>query len=616
MISFQNEAINVKDLYAMNERMHHRGPDDDQVWVKQPVGFGFRRLAIIDTEGAIQPLKNEDGTLRLVCNGEIYNYRSLRLDLEAKGHQFATNGDAEVIVHLYEEYGSDFVKELRGMFAFLLWDDENEVLVAGRDAFGIKPLLYTRDGERMLFSSEASSLATVMESDVQVNHKSLSHYLTLQYVPGVETMATGINSLKPGHLMHVQRDGSVSIESYWQPCTQKETASYTSEQWKERIRTVMESSVSLHMQSDVPIGSFLSSGIDSTIITALMRELGPLHTFSVGFEGEQNECVVARKTAKMLGTHHHERIIGEEEFFQLAEEVIQKLDEPVADPSAVPLYALCEMASREVTVVLSGEGADELFAGYRIYQEPTALSKVDWLPGVMKRSVQKVLSHLPAFYGKNYLTRAMTPIEQRFVGNAKIFTDDKEIILNKRLFHHKIEDLLAPYYEQVTHLNPVRQMQYIDQNFWLPGDILAKADRMSMAHSLELRVPFLDKEVYDVAKTIPTELLVTKQTTKALLREAFADLVPDHVLHRPKLGFPVPLRDWLRGSRGEQCLERIYRAGVGDYVNLTYAKQLVEEHQASLADHSRKIWVLYVFAVWYEQNIGVRQSDVSVEQFV
>lgn len=210
----------------------------------------------------------------------------------------------------------------------------------------------------------------------------------------------------------------------------------------------------------------------------------------------------------------------------------------------------------------------------------------------------------------------MTPIEQRFVGNAKIFTDDKEIILNKRLFHHKIEGLLAPYYEQVTHLNPVRQMQYIDQNFWLPGDILAKGDRMSMAHSLELRVPFLDKEVYDVAKTIPTELLVTKKTTKALLREAFADLVPDHVLHRPKLGFPVPLRDWLRGSRGEQCLEKIYEAGVGDYVNLAYAKQLVEEHQAGIADHSRKIWVLYVFAVWYEQNIGVRQSDVSVEQFV
>ncbi|EZH65540.1 hypothetical protein DH09_18130 [Bacillaceae bacterium JMAK1] len=601
-------SIMQEDLLKMNEQMIHRGPDDQAIWSDDQIGLGFCRLAIINPSTGMQPLTNEDGTLRLICNGEIYNYQELRMNLIARGHRFTTKSDAEVLLHLYEDLGEAFIYELRGMFAFLLWDEQQKRLIAGRDPFGIKPLHYCIDDGRVLLSSEISSLVRVRREHSKVDAKSYAHYLTLQYVPGVNTMFEGIKSVRPGSYLCIETSGKIISKTYWSP--QPSTVEPTDRNdWKTNIRESIKNSVKVHMQSDVPVGSFLSSGIDSTIITALMRQYGPLHTFSIGFEGEQNECEISRETAKQLDTIHHEQTLSEEAYFKLVDEVIRKLNQPIADPSAIPLYALCKMAKEKVTVVLSGEGADELFAGYRIYQEPEALKAIASLPDVLKKPLRHALSKLPSMYGVNYLQRACTPLDERFVGNAKIFHDDKSSVLNKRLINYNLYEEMSKFYEEARNWNDVQKMQHIDMNFWLPGDILVKGDRMSMANSLELRVPFLDMEVYNVARATPTRWLIDKGTTKRLLREAFADIVPEHVLHRPKLGFPVPLRKWLKGDRGTAIVERIAASNVGDFVDLHYVEQLLHEHQVGKKDNSRKLWVIYVFAVWFEQQAQVIESN-------
>lgn len=609
---FQDGAVTHDQLITMGNQMIHRGPDDGNTWIQDKTGLGFRRLSILDVAHARQPLTNEDETLVLICNGEIYNYLQIREDLSAKGHVFKTNGDAETILHLYEEYGTECVAYLRGMFSFILYDSNQDLMFAARDPFGIKPFYYWASKEKIVCSSELKSILTQMSGHKMLDPQSLLYYLSFQYVPEPGTMIKDVFKLPPGHCMTV-KGSDIEIEKYWEasfsPKTQNEEKLRTS------ITESMEESVRMHMQSDVPIGSFLSSGIDSTAITALMRKHGKLKTFSVGFEGSQNECDTARITAQILETDHHEQIITEETYFNAVDKVIWHQDDPVADPSAVPLYIVSGLASEHVKVVLSGEGADEIFGGYRIYQEPQALRYFQWISPYLKTKALAFTSHVPSFYGKNFLVRGLTPLENRFIGNAKIFTGTALELLHQEKAGnglHTAFDLAGRYYQEVKDHDEVTKMQHLDMNLWLPGNILAKGDKMSMAHSLELRVPFLDTGVFKTARTISASKKVTRHATKKIFREAMEGIVPEHVLHRAKLGFPVPLKQWLRGKRGDECFSVIKSSGISQYICMNYAEKLVKEHQSGKLDHARKIWTLYVLAKWHIMYMETTVSPQSI----
>ncbi|GAA0368251.1 asparagine synthase (glutamine-hydrolyzing) [Bacillus horti] len=596
-------------LQGMCNQMIHRGPDDDGIHVDARGGLGFRRLSIIDTEGAHQPLKNEDGTIFLVCNGEIYNYLALRKELEQKGHQLSTQGDAETVLHLYEEYGFDCVNHLRGMFAFIIWDTRTQTLFGARDHFGIKPFYYTYDHERLVCSSELKSIISTKPGKWDIDVQGLYHYLSFQYVPEPRTMIDGVKKLPPGHRL-IARGQDVHVERYWKP--QFQSVQQDKQALAKKIRATFDESVELHLQSDVPVGCFLSSGVDSTAITAKVSQLKKTHSFSVGFEGNNNELPFSRETAQILKTEHHEWLITEQDYFDALPSCIHYQDDPVADPSAVALNLVSKMASEYVTVVLSGEGADELFGGYRIYQEPDALRYLSWMPDKLKQGMQSLLGNSRSFYGKNYLMRATTPLEQRFIGNAKIFTDDIQNVLGPQLladlrFLQDAFEWSQQYYQEAAHGDDVTKMQTVDMNLWLPGNILAKGDKMSMAHSLELRVPFLDREMFAVAQSIPTEYKVNRQTTKAILREALSDLVPQHIINRAKLGFPIPIAEWLKGKRGDECLAVIKSSGIDAYINIPFVESLMDKHRRGEGNFARKIWTIYIFAQWYQTY--VKQND-------
>ncbi|WP_166240594.1 asparagine synthase (glutamine-hydrolyzing) [Paenibacillus turpanensis] len=607
VVYFDHTVPGADELERMTSQIVHRGPDDFGTWTDPGIGLGFRRLSIIDLAEGHQPLSNEDESVWIAFNGEIYNYKPLREMLIGRGHQFKTHTDTEVIVHLYEEFGEACVEKLRGMFGFAIWDRRKRTLFGARDHFGIKPFYYCQDGQRFLFGSEMKSLlAAGMKRAVQ--RESLLNYVTFQYVPEPLTMFEGIYKLPPGHTIKVSDDGKITLRRYWDPMFEPNESKPLSESI-EQIRETLKESVAAHMQSDVPRGCFLSSGIDSTAIAAHMRAIEPIKTFSVGFEGPNNETEIAYESAKALGTEHYAKIITEADYFDSLERASWHQDEPVADPSAIALYHVAALAREHVTVVLSGEGADELFGGYRIYREPQALRAVDALPMPLKRLLARLVRLMPSgLPGRNYLLRGTTPLEQRFLGNAKIFTEDMKAELLK------VEpELLASYlnpwqtaqkfYKKTTHLDPVTRMQYIDMNLWMPGDILMKADKMTMAHSLELRVPFLDVEMFDVARRIPASQRIADGTTKAVFRKAMQGIVPDFIMNRPKLGFPVPLRDWVKGERGVQMFEQIQSSGIEDYFQMGYVRKMLENHREGRGDYARKLWVVYMFALWHRAYI-------------
>ncbi|MBG9792289.1 asparagine synthase [Paenibacillus dendritiformis] len=600
---FHDQQPSEHLIRSMMDLIHHRGPDDAKLWIGDRVGLGFRRLSIIDVAEGAQPLSNEDDSVWIIFNGEIYNYLELREDLLGRGHQFKTNTDTECILHLYEEYGTKCVNHLRGMFGFAIWDRNKQELFLARDHFGIKPLYYYMNDEMLVFGSEIKSILTVPGVARQVNMNGFYNYLTFQYVPDPETMYAGIYKLPPAHSMTIPLGGQPVIEKYWDPMFAPVDRPLT--QVIDEIRHVMRDSVEHHLHSEVQRGCFLSSGIDSTITSTLMRSIEPIKTFSVGFEGANNETIIARDTARQIDTEHYDRIITQEMYFDAVPRAIWHLDEPVADPSAIALYEVARLAKEHVTVVLSGEGADELFGGYRIYREPHSLRYLSWMPEGMQRMVNKMVRAIPfSFYGKNYLLRGTTPLEERFLGNANIMTDDAKAELlrvgaEEVAAYQKPFDIARRYYERTRHLDPVSRMQYIDMNLWMPGDILMKADKLTMAHSLELRVPFLDRKVFDVARTIPASYRIAEKTTKYALRKAMEGIIPDSVLHRPKLGFPVPMRDWLRTERAGIMWEELAASGIDPLVNLSAVEEMFSRHRNGQGDYSRKIWVLYVFGLWY-----------------
>jgi asparagine synthase (glutamine-hydrolysing) len=595
--------------------MRHRGPDEPGTWA-DPAGtvvFGFNRLSIIDIAHSHQPLRwgppETPDRYELVFNGEIYNYLELRAELaEQHGAVFATDGDGEAIVAAYHYWGDGALPRLRGMFAFALWDTVTGELFCARDPFGIKPLFMATGAGGTAVASEKKcllDLADVVGFDTAIDERAVQHYTVLQYVPEPETLHRGVRRLESGCSARIRPGRRPETTRYFVPRFQAVAIARGTEQARyDEITAVLEDSVAKHMRADVTVGSFLSGGIDSTAIAALAIRHNPrLITFTTGFEREGfSEIDVAVASAEAIGARHIAKVVSPDEFVEALPEIVWYLDEPVADPALVPLFFVAREARKHVKVVLSGEGADELFGGYTIYREPLSLKPFDYLPRPVRRSMGKVSKPLPeGMRGKSLLHRGSLTLEERYYGNARSFSDaqlqDVLAVFRPEWTH---TDITSRIYAESADWDPVARMQHIDLFTWLRGDILVKADKMTMANSLELRVPFLDPEVFAVASRLPVDAKITRTTTKYALRRALEPIVPPHVLNRPKLGFPVPIRHWLRAGPLLEWAHETIDASATDYlIDRAAVRRMLDEHRCGTADHSRRLWTVLIFMLWH-----------------
>ncbi|WZX99428.1 asparagine synthase (glutamine-hydrolyzing) [Bacillus sp. FSL W7-1360] len=597
------------------ESIHHRGPDDTGEYIDGRVRLGFKRLSIIDLEQGKQPLSYAQARYHIIFNGEIYNYIELREELTADGYTFATDSDTEVLLALYAAYGEAAVEKLRGMFAFAIWDTETETLFCARDRFGIKPFYYLHTDERFYFASEQKSIMPIV-AHKKLNQTSLQHYATFQFVPEPNTLTEHIHKLLPGHTLTMKRDLSMTITPYSKHAF-SEQQGQSIESLAKKTVDVLRDSVEKHMRADVPVGAFLSSGIDSTTIVALAKELHPdLKTFTVGFETEgYSEIDIAKQTAASLGVNHFHKVITADEFVAELPNIIWHMDEPVADPAAVPLYFVAREAKKHVTVVLSGEGADELFGGYNIYREPLDLAWFKKIPTRLQPMINRLARKLPpSVKGRNYFIRGTTPIEERYIGNAFIFSEEEK----EALFKHYDPSIsythaTAPLYHLARNYNDSTKMQFVDMHTWLSGDILVKADRMTMAHSLELRVPFLDKEVFALASTLERDVKLANKTTKYVLREAVKESIPASIVPRKKLGFPVPIRVWLKNELYDWA-KQLIQSSEDDVFHKPFLLRMLADHRDGKADYSRKLWTALCFIMWYDMYIANKISSSTLEQ--
>ncbi|GAB3909325.1 asparagine synthase (glutamine-hydrolyzing) [Kibdelosporangium lantanae] len=587
------------------ESIHHRGPDGTGIHADNDVVLGFKRLSIIDVEHSNQPLHYGNGRYSITFNGEIYNYVELRAELTRLGAEFATQGDTEVIVAGYHHWGADVIRRLRGMFAFVIWDRRERIAFGGRDPFGIKPMFHLVTDHGVFFASEKKALLPLARwGDATLDMANLSHYLTLQYVPEPGTLHRDIGRIGSGECFRYTPGQGLAIRRYWRAEFRPTPQDHPEELYK-RIREVLRESVRIHMRSDVPVGAFLSSGIDSTACVALAREFNPnILTFTAALEVDgYSELPVAEDSARQLGVTMHPVSVTAQMMMDALPRIVWHLDEPVADPALIPLYYVARKASEHVTVALSGEGSDEFFAGYRVYREPLSLKTVNGLPAGVQKGLRVVSKAIPTgVKGKSFLERGTTPIEERYYGNARMYTEaEKSVLMRQYDSSVRYTDVTAPLYAEAQHLGDVEKMQYIDLYTWLRGDILVKADRMSMANSLEVRVPFLDYTVFDIASTIPTDLKLPPKTveTKYALRRAMEGVVPPGIVNRVKLGFPTPIRVWLRGEMYGWAENILGTSKAGHLVDLGYVRRLLHEHKRGDADHSRKIWTVLVFCLWY-----------------
>jgi asparagine synthase (glutamine-hydrolysing) len=600
----EDAASSVTAIEASLSQMRHRGPDEGGVWSDRDVCIGFRRLSIIDIDRSHQPLPYL-GRYHLIFNGEVYNYLELRDRLARDfGATFETDGDGEAIVAGYHYLGEKIVRELRGMFSFLIWDAQERILFGARDWFGIKPLYSYLDERGAFFASEKKSLLAIAAPTVadDINHTALQQYLTLQYVPEPESLHSRIRRIESGTYFTLRPGAQPQSRRYFRPDFGIRSVPEPEKLYRE-ITEVLEDSVAKHMRADVTVGSFLSGGIDSTAIAALAKRHNPkLLTFTTGFEREgYSEIDVAAESAAAIGVEHITKVVTPQEMMDTLPLIVWYLDDPVADAALVPLYFIAREARKQVKVVLSGEGADELFGGYQIYREAIALRAFDYIPPVVRRRLGAVSERLPAgMRGKDLLRRGSIGIEERYYGNARIFRPD-EMIEVVRQFDPATSylDVTRPLYAATEHLDGPTRMQYVDLFTWLRGDILVKADKMTMANSLELRVPFLDIEVFRVASSVPTDLKLTKGTTKYALRRALADIVPPHVLNRDKLGFPVPIKFWLKDVMYDWARDIIAESQADDLIDRGTALRLLAEHRTGPHDYSRKIWTLLVLLLWH-----------------
>lgn len=601
LVGFFGEVIDRDEVIkTMTDRITHRGPDSCGIYTDDSISMGFRRLSIIDLNQGDQPIYNEDKSLVLMFNGEIYNYQQLREILVAEGHRFYTKTDSEVLVHGFEEWGEELLNKLRGMFSFAVWNKKDKSLFLARDFFGIKPLHYTTVNGHFVYASEIKSILDFPGFEKKLNKNALNNYISYEYPVPPETFFEGVYCLPPAHYLWY-RDGKVETKRYWDPKFEPDD-SMTEEQAVSEIEKVFEDSVAAHRISDVEVGCFLSSGVDSSYVASYFTGQ---KTFTVGFGTDEkyNEIGYAKDLSQKIGVEHHCHVISPEEYWGNIRKVQYHMDQPLADASCIALYFVSKIASKYVKVVLSGEGADELFGGYNIYHEPDDLASYQRLPKGLRKALASFVQKLPfSFRGKSFLIRGSKTIEERFIGNCSMFTmREKRRILKEDIPATVPQLLTKPVYDRAKDLDDVTKMQYLDVNVWLAGDILLKADRMSMANSLELRVPFLDRKVFDVASRVPRPLKVNSQNTKYALRKAAMRHLPEATAQKKKLGFPVPIRVWLREEKYYNIVKQAFTSKTAEQFFHTDAlMDILNAHYNNKCDNSRKIWTIFAFLVWYD----------------
>ncbi len=596
----------------MTEVITHRGPDSSGIYTDDYISMGFRRLSIIDLGTGSQPIYNEDKTLVLTFNGEIYNYKELREILIKEGHKFYTDTDSEVLVHGFEQWQEGLLDRLRGMFGFAIYNTKDHSVFIARDFFGIKPMHYTTINGNFIYASEIKSILEYPDFEKRFNTKALDSYLSYQYCVPPETFFEGVYCLLPGHYLWY-KDGKVETTRYFDPKFEPDE-SITEEEAVDEIEKVFENSVNAHKIADVEVGCFLSSGVDSSYVSTYFADQ---KTFTVGFDfGEKyNEISWAENLSKQIGVEHHTHLISSEEFWDAVPTVQYYMDQPLADPSCIALYFVSRLASRYVKVVLSGEGADELFGGYTCYNDPRVFKIYQTIvPYCIRKAICKVCKKLPDIKGRDYLIRATHPLEERFIGNAFMYdVDEKKELLRDPSIATRPQDLTKKHYIKARKYDDVTKMQYLDINMWMVGDILLKADRMSMANSLELRVPFLDKKVFKVASKLPTRLRCNKHNTKYAMRKAAGRHLPEATAEKEKLGFPVPTRVWLRDEHYYKIVrEKFLGETAQKFFNCDILLRWLDIHYSQKEDYSRKIWTIYVFLVWYD--IYFKDGENKVEK--
>lgn len=603
-VGFTNKIDNTSPvLQNMMDSIIHRGPDSEGKYIDNGIALGFRRLSIIDLSQGSQPIFNEDGSLVLVFNGEIYNYQTLRDELLKTGHEFKTHTDSEVLIHGYEQWGKDMLKKLRGMFAFIIWNKNNGEIFGARDFFGIKPMYYAQMGDTFMFGSEIKSFMHHPHFIKELNETALENYLTFQYSPCVETFFKGVYKLLPAHCF-TYKDGRLVTERYWDINFNADEKPELDE-WVSMISETFKNSVDAHKIADVEVGSFLSSGVDSSYVAAV-ADVDKTFTVGFGEDEKYNEIGYAKEFSKYIGKENISKVITPEEYWCNFPKIQYHMDEPLADPAAVALYFVCKLASERVKVVLSGEGADEIFGGYNIYKEPDDMAFYNAIPKTIRKCIGSIASKLPAKRGVNFLIRRSKDLEERFIGNAYIFSEkERKEILSIKTDAPSADKITKPFYDKVKDKDNVTKMQYLDLHLWMTGDILLKADKMSMANSLELRVPFLDKEVMALAQRIPKRYRVTKENTKYAMRKAALSACPPLTANKKKLGFPVPIRVWLKEDKYYGIVKTAFESeNAKKFFDTEKLVALLDDHKAEKYDYSRKIWTVYTFLVWYKVYFG------------
>lgn len=598
--TFDKEEV----IHKMADRIKHRGPDDAHYYIDDGIALGFRRLSIIDLEGGRQPILNEDGSLVLLFNGEIYNYQELREELIKAGHVFITKTDSETILHGYEEYGKKILDRLRGMFAFIIWNKNTKELFGARDIFGIKPFYYYKKGKEFMFGSEIKSFLSHPNFEKELDEDMIPLYLSYEYSPDERTIFKNVFKL-PGAHCFTYKNGELKVERYYK-IEYKIEDDKSLEYWEDAITKEFTESVSMHQIADVEVGCFLSSGVDSSyVVKEISKGTKKVKTFSVGYEEEKySELPYAQDFSNVIGVPNIANKVSADEFFDAVPEIQYYMDEPLPNPSEIPLYFLAKNARRYVKVVLSGEGADELFGGYPMY---LAGGHFDHYSHKVPRPVRKVLGtvakHCPNFKGKNFLVRGAMEPYQRFMRANYVFQSAERQKFLKRPIASKVpEEYSKRYFDEVSNLDEPTQLQYVDMHTWMIYDILLKADRMSMANSLELRVPFLDKKMLELSTRIPSRYRAANETTKIALRGAAIKQLPERTANKKKLGFPVPLNDWLREDKYYNKVKAAFQSDIAEKFFVTSElMKLLDDHKSGKALNMQKIWSFYTFILWYEQ---------------
>lgn len=601
---FTGDCNNKEQIISeMMKRIVHRGPDSQESYVDDDIALGFVRLSIIDLEGGKQPMENEDGSMVLVFNGEIYNYMSIREELISKGHIFKTNSDSEVLLHGYEEYGTELLNRLRGMFAFAIWDKNKKKLFGARDFFGIKPYYYARMNGTFLFGSELKSFIPHPSFNVELNEERLPDYLTFGCIPGYDTMLKNVHKIPPAHYF-VYENNELTVTRYFKP-EFNINENKSMEEFVDEIEDTFRKSVEAHKIADVEVGCFLSAGVDSSYVACELSKIQKVKTYTIGFDSfSESEAGAAANLAKEIGVENYSKIIGADEYFDSVKAVQYHLDEPLGNPSANNLYYVSKRAAEDLKVVLSGEGADEMFGGYNVYKEPLSVGKYQRIvPGPVRKALGKIALRFPDFKGRNFLIRGSKKVSERYIGNSYVFeVGERDRYLAKKYDSQPPQWFTGKFYKEAENYDEVTQMQYMDIHGWMVQEILLKADKMSMSQSLELRVPFLDKEIFALASTIPAKYKVSRENTKLAMRAAAHRQMNDYSANRKKAAFPTPLPKWLKEDKYYNIVKGYFTNDIAKkYFNSDKLVELLDEHRNGKRFLTHKIWVVFSFLIWYEQ---------------